>query len=97
MVSHIKHKTIATLQSDTSASCTNSDACDTNLDFRDITAAITTGTMDKVCDQQPTDPDLRPIILYLETGELPDDLLTARQIVASSDQYLMKHNVLYHL
>ena len=81
VVSRIKHKTIATLQSDTSTSCTSSDACDKNLDFRHITAAVTTATMDKVHDQQLTDPDLWPIILYLETSQLPDDLSTARQIV----------------
>ena len=97
LVSCIKHKTIATLQSDTSTSCASSDACDKNLDFRHITAAVTTATMDKVCDQQLTDSDLRPIILYLETGQLPDDLSTARQIVASSDQYLIKNNLFYHL
>ena len=97
VVSRIKHKTIATFQSDTSTWCTSSDAYDKNLDFRRITAAVTTATMDKVCDQQLTDPDLRPIIMYLETGQLPDDLSTVRQIVVSSDQYLMKNNLLYHL
>ena len=56
VVSRIKHKTIATLQFDTSTSCTSSDACDKNLDFRRITAAVTTATMDKVRDQQLTDP-----------------------------------------
>ena len=94
VVSRIKHKTIATLQSDTSTSSTSSDVCDKNLDFRSIAAAVTTATMDKVRDQQLTDPDLWPIILYLETDQLPDDLSTARQIVSSSDQYLMKNNVL---
>ena len=80
-----------------SNTCTSSDAYNKNLDFRHITAAVTTATMDKVRDQQLTDPDLRPIILYLETGQLPDDLSTVRQIVASSDLYLMKNNLLYHL
>ena len=97
VVSRIKHKSIAALQPDASQLCTSSDVCDRISDFRRTTAAVTIETMDKVRDQQLTDPDLRPIILYLETRELPDDLSTARQIVASSDQYLMKNNILYHL
>ena len=47
--------------------------------------------------QQRSDPDLRGIIEYLDSGALPADKASGREIVLSSSQYTLLDGVLYHV
>ena len=47
--------------------------------------------------QQRSDPDLRGIIEYLDSGALPADKASVREIVLSSSQYTLLDGVLYHV
>ena len=60
-------------------------------------AALDYSSSEVIREQQLRDPLLQPIISYLETGTLPEDSSEARNIVASSSQYLMKNGILSHL
>ena len=51
----------------------------------------------KVLQCQMKDESTRQIINYLENNVLPQDDKTAREIVLSSDVYLLHDNILYHL
>ena len=52
---------------------------------------------DPVAERQKTDPKLRPIMIYLESGVLPEDQKEAREIVLASSQYSLLEGVLYHV
>ena len=46
-------------------------------------------------DEQWSNLELQPIILYLRDGELPNDVSVAKRIVAESALYTMADNILY--
>ena len=46
---------------------------------------------------QRSDPELRWVITYLETGVLPEDEKLARQVALTRSQYVIEDNVLYKL
>ena len=48
-------------------------------------------------DEQWSDSQLQPIILYLRDGELPDDINLAKKIVAESALYTIAHSILYYV
>ena len=48
-------------------------------------------------DRQRLDPELRPMILYLEDGELPEDPKQAKLLAAEKSQYAVIEGVLYHV
>ena len=47
--------------------------------------------------RQRDDPDLKPIILYLEGDQLPDDNKKARELVLGREQDTMQDGVLFHV
>ena len=47
--------------------------------------------------RQRDDPDLKPIILYLESDQLPDDNKKARELVLGREQYILQDGVLFHV
>jgi len=53
--------------------------------------------LDRVKDLQRKDPALQDLIKYLETGDIPDNSVDARRLMATSDDYLLDKGVLYHL
>jgi hypothetical protein len=50
-----------------------------------------------ISELQSQDSEFAPIIKFLKSNELPDDLALARRVVASASNYLLDDNVLYHL
>ena len=46
---------------------------------------------------QRSDPRLAPIIDYLQRGDIPADDKTARQVILTKDQYLIRDGRLFHL
>eukprot|EP00112_Aurelia_sp_Birch-Aquarium-sp1_P024198 Seg753.2 transcript_id=Seg753.2/GoldUCD/mRNA.D3Y31 product="Retrovirus-related Pol polyprotein from transposon 412" pseudo=true protein_id=Seg753.2/GoldUCD/D3Y31 len=46
---------------------------------------------------QRRDELLGPLIVYMQTGELPESNVKARQLVAMADNYVLDNNILYHL
>ena len=52
---------------------------------------------DRIQECQADDADLKDLIAYLKSGQLPPDDSTARDIVLSADQYVMEDGVLYRL
>ena len=48
-------------------------------------------------DLQHNDVDYKLILRYLESGELPVDDKLARQIVFESEQFILEHDILYHI
>ncbi len=56
--------------------------------------------IDKLPDiaiRQNDDSQLKQIIDYLRSGKLPDDDTDARHIILESQDYIIEHDVLYHL
>ena len=47
-------------------------------------------------EHQRKDPSLKPLISYLQNGNLPDDALMCRKIVASAPDYELTDGILYH-
>ena len=48
-------------------------------------------------DEQWSDLELQPIILYLRDGELPNNVSVAKRIVAESALYTKADNILYYV
>ena len=48
-------------------------------------------------DEQWSDLELRPMILYLRDGELPNDVSIAKRLVAEFALYTMANNILYYV
>ena len=46
---------------------------------------------------QRSDPELKLLIEYLESGTLPPDLNKGCRIVAESNNYFLDNNILYHV
>ena len=46
---------------------------------------------------QRSDPELKLLIEYLESGTLPPDLTKGRRIVAESNNYFLDNNILFHV
>ena len=65
------------------------------------TALAATGnvlaSLEDVVSQQQICDDLKPIIRYLTTGDLPADEKQARRLVYESLYYMMENRALYHL
>ena len=53
--------------------------------------------LDSVKDLQRKDPALQDLSKYLETGDIPDNSVDSRRLLATSDDYLLDKGVLYHL
>ena len=75
-----------------------------------VSSAKVPGTLRELLEQQPTsvitdsdtlsshqlsDPDLRPIILYLKENSLPEDNQKAQEVVTLAQQFTMSDEVLY--
>ena len=54
-------------------------------------------TQEPLGKRQFTDPDLREMMVYLDTGKLPDDNQRAREIVLGKPQYTLRDGVLYRI
>ena len=48
-------------------------------------------------DEQLKDQELKPIILYLQDGNLPDDNTLAKKIVADATLYAIFNDILYYV
>ena len=55
------------------------------------------GSSDTLAQRQQADPNLNPVITYLETGELPSDDRLALELVLSRDMYCLEDGVLYRV
>ena len=67
----------------------------TAVEFPEIDVAEQPEQMAKL--QRESD-DLKPVIDYLESGDLPDDSKSARRIILDADQWFLDDNkVLYHI
>ena len=70
------------------------------LEAEGVIAALDHGTESDhstLSVEQREDPDLADIILYLETGILPEDESQARILVLSGSQYVIEDDVLYRV
>ena len=52
---------------------------------------------DILSKRQSTDPELKEMMMYLDTGELPDDDKRAREIVLGKSQFTLRDGVLYRV
>ena len=52
---------------------------------------------DSLASMQHRDPELAPLIVFLETGTLPPRDQDARQIVLASEQFTLEEDVLYYV
>ena len=57
----------------------------------------TTDDFPSFADEQWSDSQLQPIILYLRDGELPDDINLAKKVVAESVLYTIADSILYYV
>ena len=53
--------------------------------------------LDEVRTKQRQDPALEDLINYFERGEIPDNSVSARRLMATADDYVFEEGVLYHL
>ena len=52
---------------------------------------------DRVKELQQRDPSLQELINYFTTGEIPEDATSARNLMATINDYLLEEGILYHL
>ena len=52
---------------------------------------------DVLSKRQSTDPELKEMMMHLDTGELPDDDRRAREIVLGKSQFTLRDGVLYRV
>eukprot|EP00112_Aurelia_sp_Birch-Aquarium-sp1_P019450 Seg4814.2 transcript_id=Seg4814.2/GoldUCD/mRNA.D3Y31 product="Gypsy retrotransposon integrase-like protein 1" protein_id=Seg4814.2/GoldUCD/D3Y31 len=53
--------------------------------------------LDRVKELQRQDPSLQDLINHFETGEIPEDSISARRLMATNNDYLLEEGILYHL
>jgi len=54
-------------------------------------------TSENLREMQGNDPELKPMILYLENRSLPEDAKLAHRLVVESNDYFLDNGVLFHL
>ena len=52
--------------------------------------------LDRVKDLQKQDPSLQDLINYFNKGNIPEDSLSARRLMATIDDYVYEDDILYH-
>ena len=55
------------------------------------------GERNELSESQMSDDQLRPIIDYLRSGNLPNDENSARELALNKKQYVLLDDVLYHM
>ena len=53
--------------------------------------------LDRVKQLQRQDPGLADLLSYFETGEIPEDSVSARRLMATAEDYVLEEGILYHL
>ena len=62
-----------------------------------MSANTVTGGESDLPTKQRNDPELAPVIVYLETGILPADDKLAKTLALTQSQYVMQDGILYHV